>query len=256
MTLKQTQWDISFLDGNEVVRSSTFGISKEAKTVRYPIRLLRYWFGYHLLREEYERRGAALEVCEIGVDAGQMLQFAESARTLTANPVSWSRWTAVDAVLKREKLEQSGYKDFVEANLEAGELPLSQTYDAVILLHVLEHLLDPEAAMRHIAKVLRPGGVIIGGFPVIPGFLLNLRQRQVRKTAKPMGHVSVFSPPRVKAMGTQAGLDTEFLGGAFFLRTKGRWMENHAGWIRFNLAFGALFPGWPGEIYWSMRKPG
>ena len=253
--LKQTKWNISFLDGNQVVRSGAFGIPKEAKAVRYPIRLLRYWFGYHLLREEYGQKGAPLDVCEIGVDTGQMLQFAESGKALTRDPVSWNTWTAVDAVLKREQLVSAGYKDLVEANLEAGDLTLDRQYDAVILLHVLEHLFDPEAAMRKISGVVRPGGLVIGGSPVIPDFLVKIRQRQLRKTARPMGHVSVFSPRRVKAMGAQAGLQTEFLGGAFFMRSNGRWMENHGGWMRFNIAFGAMFPGWPGEIYWSMRKP-
>ena len=255
LSSRQAQWDISFLDGNDAVRSDAFGISKEAKAVRYPIRLLRYWFGYHLLREEYGQARTPFDVCEIGVDSGQMLQFANSGKALTRDPVSWNTWTAVDAVLKREQLESAGYRDLVEANLEAGPLTLGRQYDAVILLHVLEHLFDPEAAMREISAIVRPGGLVIGGFPVLPGFLVKIWQRQLRKKARPMGHVSVFSPGRVKTMGAQAGLQTEFLSGAFFMRSKGRWMENYGGWMRFNLAFGAMFPSWPGEIYWSMRKP-
>ncbi len=44
--------------------------------MRYPLRLFRYWFGYHLLREEYKRKGRPLDVAEVGVHTGQMLEFA------------------------------------------------------------------------------------------------------------------------------------------------------------------------------------
>lgn len=246
-------WDIGFLADNPVVRSKAFGISKEAKSVRYPIRLLRYWFGFHLLRVENLWQGRPLDVAEIGVDSGQMLAFANSG-VAAGQKFEWNAWTAVDPVIKREKLLNSGYDDIVEADLEA-DFKMDRQYDAVVLLHVLEHLFDPEAAMRKVADCLRPGGVVIGGFPVLPDYLVKSRQAHVRKKAKPMGHVSVFSPRRVVQMGLQAGLETEFLTGAFFMRSKGSRLENCAGWMRFNLAFGASFPSWPGEVYWLMRKP-
>ena len=50
-------------------------------------------------------------------------------------------------------------------------------------------------------------------------------------------------------------LQTELLSGAFFMRKKGFLLENHHWWLRANLAFGAVFPGWPGELYWAWRKP-
>ena len=50
-TYSSSNWDIDFLANNQVVRSKDFDMIKEAKSVRYPIRLLRYWFGYQLLRE-------------------------------------------------------------------------------------------------------------------------------------------------------------------------------------------------------------
>jgi hypothetical protein len=56
-------------------------------------------------------------------------------------------------------------------------------------------------------------------------------------------------------MAEDCGLKLEFAAGAFFLRSKGSRLENSALWARFNLLWGGLFPGWPGEIYWLMRKP-
>lgn len=243
-------WDIDFLATNPVLRTKRFGIPKEAKTVRYPIRLLRYWFGYHLLRVAAEQTGRPLEVAEIGVHTGQFREFVTSAPMVP----KFSRWTAVDAVVLEEKLRKAGYDDVVEANLEDPAFDLPQDYDAAILLHVLEHLFEPERVLTKIASRIRPGGVIIGGFPVLPDFLVASREASIRKTAKPMGHVSVFSPERVRRMAEAAGCTAEFLSGAFFMRSKGSSLENSPAWLRFNLRWGGLFPGWPGEIYWLLRK--
>ena len=247
----QLGWGLAFLADNQTVRSKRFGITQEAKSVRYPIRLLRYWFGYHLLREESERCARPLEVAEIGVHTGQMLEFLRSA----PGPLAIGKWTAVDAVMLTEKLRKAGYDDFFEANLEDPLFDLPADYDVAVLLHVLEHLFEPEAALQKVARRIRPGGGLIGGFPVVPGPLARLRESKVRRTAAPMGHVSVFSPARVRRMAESCGLEVEFLSGAFFMRSKGNPLENSALWARFNLLWGALFPGWPGEIYWLMRKP-
>lgn len=244
-------WDTAFLADNPTVRSKRFGMPAEAKAVRYPLRLLRYWFGYQLLREECHRAGRPLAVAEIGVHRGQMLEFVKSA----PGGVSWSKWTAVDAVMLTEKLLKAGYDDFFEANLESPAFALPATYDCAVLLHVLEHLSDPEDVLKKVAAGIAPGGSLIGGFPVVPEAFRATREAQVRRTAAPMGHVSIFSPARVRRMAAGAGLVTEFASGAFFLRSKGSPLENSAAWLRFNLWWGRQFPWWPGEIYWLMRKP-
>jgi SAM-dependent methyltransferase len=250
-SLPQLRWDLEFLADNKTVRSKRFGIPTEAKSVRYPIRLLRYWFGYHLLRQEGERCSRPLEVAEIGVHTGQMLEFLRSA----PKQVPLGKWTAVDAVMLTEKLRKAGYDDFFEANLEDPSFDLPADYDVAVLLHILEHLFEPEAALQKVARRICPGGALIGGFPVVPAAFAGLRERKVRRTAASMGHVSVFSPARVRRMAKASGLKVEFLSGAFFMRSKGSALENSALWARFNLFWGAVFPGWPGEIYWLMRKP-
>ena len=252
LPMQQLQWDLSFLADNSVVRTKRFGIPAEAKAVRYPIRLLRYWFGYHLLRVEAQRSPRPLEVAEVGVHTGQMLEFLGSAPVVP----TFARWTAVDAVMLTEKLRQAGYTDFFEANLEDPSFDLPADYDVAVMFHILEHLFEPEEALQKVARRIRPGGAIIGGFPVVPDLLARIRQSQVRKNAAPMGHVSVFSPARVRRMAADSGLRVEFMSGAFFLRSKGSPLENSALWARFNLLWGAALPWWPGEIYWLMRKPG
>ena len=61
--------------------------------------------------------------------------------------------------------------------------------------------------------------------------------------------------PRWVRLARENGLVPEMVQGAFFMRWSGWTMENHAWWLRLNLAWGALFPSLGGEIYLAMRKP-
>ena len=225
------------------------------RACRYPARLLRYWFMHRLLEQEWRQRGP-LSVCEIGVDRGQMLHFAREAAAGPAQ--SWQAgWDAVDVRLRRDELQAVGYRRQFPLDLEHEPIPaaLQGQYDVVILLHILEHLQDPEAALAKALQCLKPGGIVIGGMPVLPHAALSWRERQLRRKAQPYGHISAFSPRRVKAWAERFGLQEELCRGAFFLRSKRLLLENYRWWVRGNLAFGALFPAWPGELYWSFRTP-
>jgi 2-polyprenyl-3-methyl-5-hydroxy-6-metoxy-1,4-benzoquinol methylase len=255
MAMPQQDWDVEFLKHNPAFQNDHYGIPIETRHIHYPIRMLRYWFMYHFLREEAARKGA-LDVCEIGVDVGQMLGFLNAATELGGDHVALASWDAVDAVIRKDTLARVGYHTFYEVDLESPGFALGdKPYDAMILLHVLEHLFEPEALVTKIVPHLKPGGMLIGGFPSTPDCLVTSREKAIRPTARKFGHVSVFSPRRVRDMAAANGLIVEFLSGAFFMRKKGFFLENHRWWLRFNLWFGALVPSWPGEIYWVLRKP-
>ena len=254
MAMQQLCWDLEFLKNNPTLQDRNYGIPAEVKHIDYPIRLVRYWFMYHFLRMDAARKGA-LEVCEIGVDVGQMLGFMKAAAQQGGEKVPLASWDAVDALIRRDILERAGYNHFLEADLESSEFALTRQYDVMILLHVLEHLYKPELLIEKIVPHLKPGGMLIGGFPSTPEFAAHSRETAIRRKAGKFGHVSVFSPDRVRDMAKANGLEIEFLSGAFLMRKKGFFLENYRWWIRFNLWFGALFPAWPGELYWVLRKP-
>lgn len=236
------------------------GIPDAVRRTRFPFRLLRYWFAHELLVDECRRRdGAPLNVAEVGIDAGQMLAFSRQTQAWRREPLPWRHWAGVDCSPPTEALRAVGYDTLTQLDLEdrprMAEQP-REAHDAIILLHVVEHLAEPEPALQDIARWLKPGGVVIGGCPGTPEFARHHWQRRLRRTAQPRGHVSVVSAPLVRAWGDRLGLQTELLSGAFFMRKKGFALENHAWWLKANLAFGAMFPSWPGELYWSWRKPG
>ena len=55
----------------------------------------------------------------------------------------------------------------VRFNLADSPLP-SNTYDAMVLLNVLEHIEDDVAAIGHVARMLKPGGVVVIEVPAGP----------------------------------------------------------------------------------------
>ena len=235
------------------------GIPDEIRRIRYPFRLLRYWFALELLREEAGlRQTTALHVGEVGIDQGQMLAFARRTLEGQRETRPWHRWDGLDCCAPTERLQRVGYDRLIQVDLEdrsASARQSREAYDVVVLLHVIEHLFDPLAALRDIARWVKPGGLIIAGTPATPEFARAFWQRRLRRRARPRGHVSVISPSLVREWGSELGLSTELLSGAFFMRRKGFELENRIWWLRANLAFGSLFPSWPGELYWAWRSP-
>ena len=202
---------------------------------RYPTKLLRYWFMHNLIKDEQTRLERPLRICEIGVDRGQMLSFCRDAKDIEID-----HWVAIDCHLRPE-LKLAGYSSEQEADVDKSDFVLNEKYDVIIVLHLLEHLFEPEKLVQRLSQGLTSEGIIIGGFPVMPHWGIAYQQKKIRRKSSKFGHVSVFSPQRVKQMAASAGLDAQFMSGAFLLRKTGAWIENHSIWMKINLCFGAMF---------------
>lgn len=238
-------------------RDASFPMSVRAKQTRYPLRAMRYWFMYHLIEREFARLQRPLDVLEVGVDRGQMLRFMQwkSAEQAPGQlPPSVGNWVALSLDANTEELRDLGYSAVHQRDVCTEPPHRDEQYDVIIALHVLEHINAPEQTVARLAENLRPGGVIIGGYPSVPDLIRPLREKVLRSGPSRFGHVSKFSVGRTRQMATQAKLNLEWVSGAFCRRHNGSFLENYRWWTRFNLWFGATFPRWPGELYWLMRK--
>ena len=91
-----------------------------------------------------------------------------------------------------------------------------ESFDAVVVGELLEHLRFPDALVAEARRVLRPGGVLVGSVP--NAFRLQSRLRFLRGRAPEDDptHLHMFSPGAVRAM--LAGLSDvriEFVGGRY-----------------------------------------
>ncbi len=246
-------WSLKSISDNPAFADPQFGINEQSRKTRYSIRALRYWFGDHLLRRQAKALGRPIQVCEIGVDRGQMLLFSKGVDTKNSNH-PWDRWDAMSLRVDKEKLTRIGYSNALEIDLAGDTTAASGEYDVVIMLHILEHLHDPEHALALAKRLLRPGGIIIGGFPGLPRYFEKWHEGRLRQKARKWGHVSAFSSGRVRRMAEELDMTVDFLSGTFFFRSSGFYLENFPLWIRLNLLFGAALPSYAGELYWAMRK--
>jgi len=247
-------WSLGPYSVVDRMRAAYFPQSPHSIT-RFPIRFLRYWFVRHLLEAHAARLGRPITVLEIGVDLGQQLTFMD-APAGGALPVIAQRWDAVDVAADADLLQKLGYSDYVRMDLEGGAAPpLERRYDAMIFLHVLEHLKSPEACLKAFLPFLAEDGVLLGGAPTMPKFVADFGyERRLAKRAKPYGHVSVLSPERIELFAEQEDLTLAFLSGAYFTRNTGNAIENSRLWLRLNLALGGLFPSLGSEVYFALRR--
>lgn len=66
----------------------------------------------------------------------------------------------------------------------------AQSFDVVLTNEVLEHVPDLDAALRDMARILRPGGRVVGTFP-----LLMQEETEIRAVLDPGGAVRHLAPP-------------------------------------------------------------
>jgi len=101
-----------------------------------------------------------LDVAEVGSGGGHVLRMFPAAR-LTAIDVS-----GVYLDLARKNLE--GYDvTYLKGEIDKMGLPAA-SFDRVICTEVLEHVVDPQAILDAMARVLRPAGIAVITIPNDP----------------------------------------------------------------------------------------
>jgi SAM-dependent methyltransferase len=66
-------------------------------------------------------------------------------------------------------------------------------FDAVIMLHVIEHIPDPAESVREIRRVLKPGGVLVVETPRFDSLAFKLLGRRERSIQNCSGHIFFFT---------------------------------------------------------------
>jgi len=245
------RWPLEALE--ERVREAPELFTERARSTRFPIRAIRYWWAHCALLGEAELAGRELDVADLGCSTGILRRYMGA--------VHGTRWTGLDWKIDRDRLREVGYDDAVQCDFDRTLPVPDESFDVAIQLHVIEHLPRPEFSFAEMARIIRPGGLLLVGSPVMPPLLSRLRELRHRRRWK-LGlqatgrHINSMDPVRWRRLARENGLEVELESGAFLARWSGNPLENHAWWLRLNMAWGAAVPSLGGEIYLALRKPG
>src|SRR5215510_847910 len=108
------------------------------------------------------------DILELGAGSGLV------ARSLIAHGLKFNTYTLSELSDARLDGLLRAFKDprIRVLKLDAESLPSDEfpTYDAIIMLALIEHLIDPRGAMQHLRKLLKPGGFVFVDTPNIAKF--------------------------------------------------------------------------------------
>ena len=242
---------LSSIDENEESHRPDFPISGELLKRRYPIRALRYWWLDWAVRMELDELDRQTTIVDIGCDRGTIKRFIL--------PSENARWIGLDIDINREGIELAKYDELVQCDFDKG-LPLpDHSVDIAICSHVLEHLPRPEFAFHEIARIVRPGGLLLVGVPIAPKLIAKHREKTFAKELKAgtrhLGqHIHVFWRKRLRLMAESNGFAVELSTGTSIIRKKGSFLEDYGAWVRLNQFAAAMFPPIGQELCMKLRR--
>lgn len=96
------------------------------------------------------------KVLDIGANSGEFMKLLKEKRECDVSGVDVS-----DVAIAKAK-----EKGIEIVNCDAASLPFADaTFDVVVLMEVLSHLIDPDLVLKEAKRVLKPSGILMGSVP-------------------------------------------------------------------------------------------
>lgn len=163
-----------------------FRLPKERRQVRDYRKTRAY------LRAEFPNRG---KLVEAGSGTGSLLKFF---RDDGWDVEGIDPWAPACFYAKKEYGITAHAKTFEEAGFPDVSI------DVLMMIHVIEHMLDPAATFTEAYRTLKPGGILIMETPRYESLMFKLLQKRERSVSCD-GHIYFFTTDTLTRLGEKAG---------------------------------------------------
>jgi 2-polyprenyl-3-methyl-5-hydroxy-6-metoxy-1,4-benzoquinol methylase len=159
------------------------------------------------LHEDYPEKGKLIEV---GSGLGYLLNFfkQDGGNVLGLEPnVGMCRYAESEFGI-----------EIIPTILEKAELE-HRSADAVLMMHVIEHVSDPYSTLKEVYRILKPGGIFVMETPRYDTLMFKLLGKRERSLSCD-GHIYFFTTNTLEKLATKAGftvLKTDYVGRSLTL---------------------------------------
>lgn len=140
-----------------------------------------------------------------GIAPGRLLEVGCGAGRLTA-AMQRDGWQAEGQDIDADAAENA--RKTYGINVHLGNLVklrlLAESYDAIVMNHVIEHLYDPTALIRECRRLLKPGGLLVATTPN-PDSFGHAKFGQAWLGLDPPRHLHLFPPSALSSIARMAG---------------------------------------------------
>lgn len=169
-------------------------------------RFSMYWFArrYYarLVRRYAPRRGGRL--LELGSGLGHLLGLLQDDFACVG--IDIAHYAA------QQTLQNAPQAAVMVASADALQVFSDDSFDVVIALHLVEHLIDPATCVRHVQRILTEGGVFLFATPN-PTYALRPLKEMPDAIAKDPTHTNVHPPEQWRAWVEASGLSVRRMVG-------------------------------------------
>ena len=168
-------------------------------------------------RQYYQKRKAQVpdnlcvlrELDKLFPARGRLLEIGCFAGIFLGDRIRADGWQATGLEPSKPLVEYARVKyglNIINGVLPNPALPEGQ-FDAVVMLHVIEHMPDPARDVREIRRLLKPGGVLAAETPRFNSQLFKLLGHRERSIQNCNGHIYFFTEQTLSQLLERSGFE-------------------------------------------------